>query len=95
MTPEQKMDRVERIAKLLSEPDLRSVREWRKQTEKLILLLEEQKNNDRLRANAEADKQIEKLKRQLKVHARNEAALAKQAESQKQQADPDANDSDR
>jgi hypothetical protein len=92
MTHNQTMERVERMAKLLSEPDLRAVRESRKQTEKLILMLELQKNNSGLRVNPEIDKQIAKLKRQLSVHARNEAALANRAKSQRQQSNPVANE---
>jgi hypothetical protein len=94
MTPDQEMERVERIAKLLSEPDLRSVRESRQQTERLILLFEKQKSTDRLRVNPEADHHIQKLNRQLKVYKRNEALLIKRAELRKQQADRDKNESD-
>jgi hypothetical protein len=93
MTQDQKMDRVERIAVLLAEPDLRALRETRKQTEKLILLLERQRNSES-RANPETDKQIEKLRRQVEVQARNEARLAKRAEAKKQQIAANTNESD-
>ena len=95
MTSDQKMDRVERMARLLCEPDLRSVRVWRQQTEKLILLLERQKKNDGPVANPETDKQIEKLKRQLRVHVRNEATLTKASELEKRQPDSDSSERDR
>lgn len=77
---------MERIARLLAEPDLRALRESRKQNEKLILLLEKQRNSERC-GNPETDKQIEKLRRQVEIQARNEARLAKRAAAQKEQAD--------
>ena len=90
---EQKMDRLERMAERLAEPDLRAMRESRKGTEKLILLLEMQRSNDAC-ANHERDKQIEKLKWQVEVQARHEARLAKRAEAKRQQAGLNTDESD-
>ena len=83
--PAQKRDRLDRLAERLAEPDLRAMRESRKGTEKLILLLEMQRSNDAA-ANPERDKQIEKLKWQVEVQARHEARLAKRAEAKREQS---------
>ena len=96
MTPDQEMDRVERIARLLSKPDLRARAESRKQLQKLKLLLEAQKERREtgLCASPESAKQAEKLKLLMELGRKNEGAMAKRSESQKQQADPDTNESD-
>jgi len=86
MTSDQNWDRLERMARRLAEPDLRGMRESRKGTEKVILLLEMQRNSEGL-ANPERDKQIEKLKWHVSVQARYEARLAKRAEAMRQLAD--------
>jgi hypothetical protein len=91
MTPDQKMDRLERLAQRLAEPDLPSMRESRKQTEKLILLLEMQRKGAAC-ANPETDNQIEKLKWQVEVQARHEARLAKRAEAKRQQPGSNSNE---
>lgn len=85
MTPDEKMDRLERLAQRLAEPDLLAMRESRKGTEKLILLLEMQRKREAC-ANPETEKQIEKLKWQVKVQARHEVRLAKRAEAKMQRA---------
>jgi len=51
MTEEQKWDRLERIARLLAQPDLRSQRESRKEFEKLKALVEKHRQDDARLAN--------------------------------------------
>ena len=53
MTHEQKLNRLERIARLLSEPGLRARRESHIQIEKLKSMVEEQRKNDERFANLE------------------------------------------
>ena len=81
MTPEQRLDRIERLARQLCEPDLDDLRQERMQTEKFILLLEMQRKNDGLSSTSpQSDKLIDKLKRQLAACIRKERRLAKRAQ---------------
>jgi hypothetical protein len=62
MTPEQRLDRLERIARLLAQPDLRAEEQSRKQFEKLRLMVEEQRKNDeRFAKMEEAQRRLETL----------------------------------
>ena len=66
MTDEQRWDRLERIARLLAQPDLRRQRESRKQLEKLKALVEKHRREDEVLANSEKAqeqwRQLDRLK---------------------------------
>src|SRR5712664_465736 len=46
MTPEQRLDRLERIARLMARPDPRANQKRREQTEKIKMILAAQKENE-------------------------------------------------
>ena len=71
MTPEDRLDRLERIAKLMVRAGLRARREMRQQDDKITIMIDAQiKNEDRFAELAEAQ-------------AKNEGRFAELAESQK------------
>ena len=59
MTPEEKLDRLERIARLMVRAGLRARREMRQQDDKITIMIDAQiKNEDRFAELAESQKQL-------------------------------------
>ena len=83
--PKQKSDSLDRLVRLLSEPDLEGIRQSRACDEKLLLLFEKRRGPEQV-ADPETEQQIAKLKHRLKVQARYEARLLKRAEALRRQA---------
>jgi len=89
MTHEQRLDRLERIARLFVKAGLRARAEMREQDEKINIILKTQiGNNERF---AEHD---EKIKMLIDLHVENEGRFVRLAESQASLAESQA-DTDR
>ena len=59
MTPEERLDRLERIARLMVRAGLRARREMRQQDDKITIMIDAQiKNEDRFAELAESQKQL-------------------------------------
>ena len=62
MTPEQRLDRLERIARLLVRAGLRARREMRQQDDKITIMMDAQlKNEQRFAELAESQKRTDRL----------------------------------
>src|SRR5712664_610798 len=84
MTHEQRLDRLERIAKLFVKAGLRARRQGREQDEKINMLINQQIRNDEKFAQHEEKfaGQDEKFANLIEFHTQNEERFAKLAESQ-------------
>jgi hypothetical protein len=85
MTHEQRLDRLERIARLMVRAGLRARREMRQQDDKITIMIDAQiKNEDRFADLAESQNQHDdKIAIMFNAQIRNEARFAELAESQK------------
>ena len=85
MTPEERLDRLERIARLMVRAGLRARREMRQQDDKITIMIDAQiKNEDRFADLAASRNQHdEKIKMLIEAQLRNEVLFAELAESQK------------
>src|SRR4030095_11009565 len=81
----QKPDSLDRLLRLLSEPDLEGIRQSRASDEKLLQLFEKRPEREPV-ADPHTDEQIANLKHRLKVKARYLARLEKRAEALRRQA---------
>jgi hypothetical protein len=86
MTPEEKLDRLERIAKLMVRAGLRARRQLRQQDDKITIMIDAQiKNEDRFAELAESQNQHDdKITIMIDAQIKNEDRFAELAESQKQ-----------
>src|SRR3989442_1558020 len=84
MTPEEKLDRLERIARLMVRAGLRARREMRQQDDKITIMIDAQiKNEDRFAELAESQHQHDdKIEIMLNAQIKNEDRFAELAESQ-------------
>ena len=85
MTPEERLDRLERIARLMVRAGLRARREMRQQDDKITIMIDAQiKNEDRFAELAESQNQHDdKIKIMIDAQIKNEGRFAELAESQK------------
>jgi D-serine deaminase-like pyridoxal phosphate-dependent protein len=85
MTHEQRLDRLERIAKLMVRAGLRARREMRQQDDKITIMIDSQiKNEDRFAKLAASQNQHdEKIALLIDAQLRTDQKLAELAESQK------------
>ena len=85
MTHEERLDRLERIARLMVRAGLRARRELRQQDDKITIMIDAQiKNEDRFAGLAEAQNQHDdKIAILLNAQIKNEDRFAEVAESQK------------
>lgn len=85
MTHEQRLDRLERIARLMVRAGLRARREMRQQDDKITIMIDAQiKNEDRYADLAASRNQHdEKIKMLIDAQLRNEERFAELSESQK------------
>jgi hypothetical protein len=85
MTHEQRLDRLERIARLMVRAGLRARREMRQQDDKITIMIDAQiKNEDRYADLAASRNQHdEKIAMLIEAQLRNEQRFAELAESQK------------
>jgi hypothetical protein len=95
MTDEQRWDRLERIARLLAQPDLRRERESREQLAKLKALVEKHRKEDEVLAKSEKAQKgpdnLDKLKALVEKHRKDDERLAnlKKAQKPPKPLDPD------
>jgi hypothetical protein len=84
MTPEQRLDRLERIAKLFVKAGLRARHDGRDQDKKIDHLIDLQIHNEEKFAKHEEKfaNQDEKMANLIELHKRNEERFVKLAESQ-------------
>ena len=89
MTPEERLDRLERIARLLVRASLRARREMRQQDDKITIMIDAQiKNEDRYaKLAASQDQHDEQIAILIGAQLKNEERFAELAESQKQLAE--------
>ncbi len=89
MTPEQRLDRLERIANLMVKAGLRARRQSREQDEKIKILIHSQiKNEDRFALLAESQRELAESQRELTESQRELAeSQRKLAESQRELAE--------
>jgi hypothetical protein len=85
MTHEQRLDRLERIARLMVRAGLRARREMRQQDDKITIMIDAQiKNEDRFAELSESQNQHdEKIAIMFNAQIKNEERFAELAESQK------------
>ena len=85
MTQEERLDRLERIARLMVRAGLRARREMRQQDDKITIMIDAQiKNEDRFAELAESKNQHDdKIKIMIDAQIKNENRFAELAESQK------------
>jgi hypothetical protein len=85
MTHEQRLDRLERIARLMVRAGLRARREMRQQDDKITIMIDAQiKNEDRYAKLAASQNQHdEKIKMLIDAQLRTDQLFAELAESQK------------
>ena len=97
MTDEQRWDRLERIARLLAQPDLRRERESRKQLEKLRALAEKHRKDDERLANLKKAQKgpdhLDKLKALVEKHRKDDERLANLKKIQKRRESLDTDNS--
>src|SRR3989449_10498230 len=88
MTHEQRLDRLERIARLMVRAGLRARREMRQQDDKITIMIDAQiKNEDRFAdLAASLNRHDEKIAIMFNAQIKNEDRFAELYESQKQQA---------
>src|SRR2546423_839844 len=93
MTPEERLDRLERIARLMVRAGLRARREMRQQDDKITIMIDAQiKNEDRFAELAESQNQHDdKITIMIDAQIKNEDRFAELAESQKQLAESQKN----
>lgn len=93
MTPEERLDRLERIARLMVRAGLRARREMRQQDDKITIMIDAQiKNEDRFADLAESQNQHDdKITIMIDAQIKNEERFADLAESQKQLAESQTN----
>ena len=93
MTHEQRLDRLERIARLMVRAGLRARREMRQQDDKLTIMIDAQiKNEDRFAdLAASINQHDDKLTIMIDAQIKNEDRFAELAESQKQLAESQKN----
>lgn len=86
MTHEQRLDRLERIARLMVRAGLRARREMRQQDDKITIMIDAQiKNEDRYAdLRASQNQHDEKIAMLIAAQLRTEERFAELAESQKQ-----------
>lgn len=95
MTDEQRWDRLERIARLLAQPDLRRQRESREQLAKLKALVEKQRKDDERLANLQKAQEqpdhLDKLRSLVDKQRKNDELFAnlKKAKKRLEPADTD------
>src|SRR6266446_5889397 len=85
MTPEEKLDRLERIARLMVRAGLRARREMRQQDDKITIMIDAQiKNEDRFAdLAASLNRHDEKIAIMFNAQIKNEDRFAELSESQK------------
>jgi len=85
VTQEERLDRLERIARLMVRAGLRARREMRQQDDKITIMIDAQiKNEDRFAELAESKNQHDaKIKIMIDAQIKNEDRFAELAESQK------------
>ena len=85
MTPEEKLDRLERIARLMVRAGLRARREMRQQDDKITIMIDAQiKNEDRFAdLAASLNQHDEKIAIMFNAQLKNEDRFAELSESQK------------
>jgi seryl-tRNA synthetase len=93
MTHEQRLDRLERIARLMVRAGLRARREMRQQDDKITIMIDAQiKNEDRFADLAASRNQHDdKITIMIDAQIKNEALFAELANSQKQLAESQKN----
>jgi len=85
MTPEEKLDRLERIARLMVRAGLRARREMRQQDDKITIMIDAQiKNEDRFAdLAASLNRHDDKIALMFNAQIKNEDRFAELSESQK------------
>ena len=84
MTPEERLDRLERIARLMVRAGLRARREMRQQDDKITIMMDAQIKNEARFANlaASQNQHDEMIAMLIGAQLRNEERFAELAESQ-------------